>query len=198
MGAAEKISKEDREKARILTPEFRVSYPHVFQPNSFKGSKPKYSVTMLFPKTADLAVIKNAIRQAKINKFGPNKGDWPAELESPIVDGDAPKHADKDGYKGHWAIKASTNEDQKPGVVDVNVKPILSASDFYPGCYARAFVYVYVWEFMGKQGVGLILDHVQKLRDGKSFGGKKPAEQVFTPMNAGSTDDDLEDQEDFT
>lgn len=186
---ASKQQKADKEKSRLLTPEFRVSYPHVFKASSIKGSKPKFSVTMLFDKTSDLSPIKNAIKNAKIAAFGPNPKDWPEDLESPVVDGDKQKHADKEGYKGHWAIKASTNEDQRPGVVDENVQPITDPSKFYPGCYARAYVYAYVWEFGGKQGVGFILDHVQKLRDGKSFGGKKPADQVFTPVNTGGDDD---------
>jgi hypothetical protein len=197
---AAKAPKADKEKSRLLTPEFRVSYPHVFKANAFKGGKPKFSVTMLFPKNSDLSPIKNAIKEAKIAKFGADKDSWPDDLESPVVDGDSPKHADKDGYKGCWAIKASTNEDQRPGVVDENVQPILEPSDFYPGCYARAYVYAYVWEFAGKRGVGFILDHVQKLRDGKSFGGKKSADQVFSPVNAGamSSDDNADDvDEDF-
>lgn len=186
MATATKTKKVNKELARVLTPEFRVSYPHVFKAQAIKPTdKPKYSITMLFSKDSDLGPIKEALKQAKIAKFGPDKSQWPEELESPVVDGDAPKHADKEGYKGHWAIKASTNEDQRPGVVDENVVPITDQSKFYPGCYARAYIYAYVWEYMGKQGVGFILDHVQKLRDGKSFGGKKPADQVFTPVGTG-------------
>lgn len=188
--------KVDKEKTRVLTPEFRVSYPHVFKAQAVKPTdKPKYSVTMLFPKDTDLSAIKAAMREAKIAKFGA-KENWPDDLESPVTDGDKPKFADKEGYKGCWVIKASTNEDQKPGVVDENVKPILDSSKFYPGCFARAYVYAYCWEYMGKQGVGFILDHVQKLRDGKSFGGKKPADQVFTPVNAGEDDEDFSDDGD--
>ncbi len=197
MSAQNARSKEAKEKARLLTPEFRVSFPHVFKPNSIKGSKPKYSVTMLFEKDSDLSSIKNAMKQAKIAAFGPNKSDWPDGLESPVVDGDLPKFADREGYAGHWVIKASTNEDQKPGVVDENVVPITEPSKFYPGCYARAYIYAYVWEFGGKQGVGFILDHVQKTKDGKSFGGKKPAEQVFQPINSGLEFDEDAEEADF-
>lgn len=195
MAANNAKQKDAKEKARVLTPEFRVSYPHVFKPNSIKGSKPKYSITMLFPKDADLAVVKEAMRQAKIAKFG-GKENWPDDLETPVTNGDLPKFADKEGYKGCWAIKASTNEDQKPGVVDENVVPITDPAKFYPGCYARAYVYAYVWEFGGKQGVGFILDHVQKTRDGKSFGGKRPADQVFQPVSTGDVDDEDAGDED--
>lgn len=203
MSTQQKQNQAAKEKARVLTPEFRVSYPHVFKAQSIKPTDaPKYSVTMLFPKDADLSTIKEAIKQAKIAKYGP-KENWPESLQSPVTDGDNKKFADKEGYKGCWAIKASTGEDQRPGVVDENVVPITDQSKFYPGCYARAYVYAYAWEYMGKEGVSFILDHVQKTRDGKSFGGKKPADQVFTPVQSGEDDSDVAsdddgDSEDFT
>lgn len=191
----------DREKCRILTPEFRVSYPHVFKAQAMPGSKndPKYSITMLFPKDGDMKLIQQAITQAKITKWGPNKSAWPTEIASPVGNGDGPAGKNKktgeplEGYAGHWIMKASTSEDQKPGVVDENVKPIIEPGKFYAGCYARAYVFAYVWEFpknSGKFGVGFILDHVQKLRDGKSFAGKKPADQVFQPVGGGTDDSD--------
>ncbi len=189
------VSKADREKCRILTPEFRVSYPHVFKPQQIKPTdKPKYSVTGLFSKKSDLAVIKQAIKQAKINAFGEDKKKWPEDLESPVTDGDSVKNADKEGYKGHWAIKFSCGEDTKPGVVDERNVLVSDPSKFYPGCYAHAWVFAYVWEYMGKQGVGFILDHVQKTKDGDSFGGRKPIDQAFSPLVG--DDDETEESED--
>jgi hypothetical protein len=203
-----KATPAEKDLCRLITPKFRVSYPHVFKPQAPKpGDKLKYSITMLFDKSTDLMGVapgpeakprslQAVIRNAKVLEFGPNKETWPEELISPVTDGDDPKFADKDGYKGHWVIKATTNEDQRPSVVDADMNPITEPSELYPGCYARAYVYAYVWEYMGKQGVGFILDHVQKLGDGKSFGGKKPIEQVFGRMDAG--DEGAEDvSEDF-
>lgn len=107
--AKEEKSKGDREKCRILTPEFRVSYPHVFKAVQFQGKGDfKFSVTMLFKKSQDLSTIKLAMKHAKIAEFGPDKSNWPDDLETPVVDGDAPKYAEREGYKGHWVIKAST------------------------------------------------------------------------------------------
>lgn len=185
--AAKKVSKEDIEKARLVTEEFRVSYAHMFKAQGMKGGAPKFSVTALVPKDSNLKPYQNAIRQAKINEFGPDKSTWPTDLESPVTDGDLPKYADKEGYKGHWVIKFSSNEDSKPGLVDENVKPIIDASRFYSGCYARAYVYARVWthEDTNRQGIHFILDHVQKLRDGKSFSGKKAVESVFAPVGTG-------------
>jgi hypothetical protein len=204
------MSAEKNDKCRIITPEFRVSFPHVFKAQAMPrtNNKPKFSVTMLFPKDSDMAWYKNVVREAKIEKWGTNKNDWPKGLKMPLQDGDDPEvHTIKksgevrDGYEGHWVLKASTGEDQAPGIVGRDGKPIIREADFYGGCYARAYVYCYVWEFPkdSKQyGIGFILDHVQKLRDGKSFGGKKPVEQVFGAIAGGADDmEDAEGEEDF-
>lgn len=194
------MAKEKVESAqRIVTPEFRVSFPHVHKPSAMKGAKPKYSVVMLFPKNKDLSVVKLAIKAAKIEKFGPNKDEWPTGVASPVVDGDEPKYANYEGYAGNWAIKASSNEDSKPGCVDYpDANDIIVPSDFYPGCFARAQVFARVWEFpegSGRFGVHFILDHVQKMKEGKAFGGKKSAKEAFG-ATAGAADDDEDENDD--
>ena len=203
------MTKEVSEATRIITPEFRVAFPSVFKPTAMPGTNnaPKYSVTMLFKKTDDLTVIKKAIHAAKVAKFGANKDKWPKNIVSPVGDGDGEAGINKktgetrEGFEGHYVIKASTNADSQPGIVNRQGEAILSTSEFYPGCYARAYVLAYVWEFpkgSGKFGVGFILDHVQKLRDGKSFSGKKPVDQVFGPLSSDeSNSEDFEAEESF-
>ena len=36
--------------ARLITPPFRVSFPHVFQPNPRQTDKEQFDICMLFPK----------------------------------------------------------------------------------------------------------------------------------------------------
>ncbi len=171
-----------KEKRSLITPEFRVSFPHLFEPSTIPGSKAKYSVTMLFPKNTDMKVFVLAMKEAKVAKWGNDKSKWPVEMESPVVDGDSPKYAEREGYAGHWAIKASSGEDfGAPGVVDRFNKPILRANDIYPGCYARAAIFANAYDTAGNCGVSFILDHVQKLREGKNLGGRKSADQAFGP-----------------
>lgn len=198
--------KKNRDLCRVTTPMFRVSYPHVFKAQAPKDTdKKKFSITMLFPKDSDMTGIKEAIKQAKIAAFGPDKTEWPEGLQSPVQDGDGPQFVDEDGnrkegYKGCWVIKATSNEDQKPTVVDQNVEPIVNQSDFYPGCYAIAHLLATDWEYMKKKGVMFILDHVQKAKDGKAFGGKKPVDQVFSKISGDDSDssfDENEEQADF-
>lgn len=201
--AATAKQKAEREKCRITTPEFCVSYPHLFKPQAMKGGVPKYSVTMLFKKTTDLGPIKLAMKQAKIVEFGPDKDKWPKGLESPVTDGDDPQYADREGYKGCWAIKATTGQEFKPGVYIVGPEDedgnstLVEVTDpavIYPGCYADAVIFARVWEFGNKQGVQFILDHIRKRKDGTAFGGKKPAAQSFAPLEAESADDEEDDE----
>jgi hypothetical protein len=187
-----KLTAEEKDSCRIVTPTFRVSYPHVFKAQAPKqNDEPKFSITMLFAKDSDLTVIKTAIKNAKLAEFG-GKENWPRDLLSPVTDGDDPKHADKDGYKGHWVIKAACNQDQRPQVVDQNVEPIINQADFYAGCFARAHIYAHTWEYMGKQGIRFSLDSVQKVAEGKAFGGRKAAKDVFSPI-AGAARAAIED-----
>lgn len=197
-------SKADKNLFRIVTPEFRVSYPHVFKaqaPNP--KDTPKFSITMLFPKNVKLIgqspegkprSIDQVIRNAALEAYGA-EDQWPDPMLTPKVDGDLAKHANKEGYKGHWAYKATSSADQKPQVVDNEMNIITEPSVLYPGCYARAYIFARPYEYMGNQGIHFILDHVQKLRDGKSFGGKKPIEQVFSPVASVDNDESDEDAE---
>lgn len=210
MATPKRPTKEERETCRIITPAFRVSYPHLFKAQAPKGTaKLKFSITMLFPKekaivglspTNEPRKLQDVITNAKTIGWGP-KEKWPKNLISPVADGDSPDFEGKDGYKDHWIIKASTGEDQRPSVVDRDMTPISEANDIYPGCYARAYILAYAWEFMGKTGVSFILDHVQKLKDGKPFGGRKPIETVFSPVmddeSEGEISESSDDDSDF-
>ena len=66
---------------RVVTGEVRLSYAHVWEPNSIQGGKPKYSVSLIIPKadTTTITAIEKAIDaaiDAGTAKFGgkrPNK-----------------------------------------------------------------------------------------------------------------------------
>lgn len=194
--AATTKKKIDRSKCTVLTPEFRVSYPHVFKAQSPKETdKKKFSITMLFPKDTDMKKLSEAMKQAKIAAFGPDKSEWPDDLQTPVNDGDAAKNEEKPGYAGHWIIKATSNEDTKPFIADENGDEIIDASKFYAGCYARAHLLATTWEYMGKRGVMFILDGAQKMRDGEPFGGRRDLSKVFTPVNGGKSSFDEDDSD---
>ena len=174
------------EKLKLVTPEFRVSHPHLFKPNAMKGSEKKsYSIEMLFDKTTtDIKVLQAPLIEAAKEKWGPDKNDWPKPLKLAYRDGDKPYGKNKEvkkEHKGMWVMKASSSaEFSRPHVVDKDPKiAITEEGKIYPGCYARAHLKAHAYTFADKDGVKYILDAVQFIRDGVAIGGKKPADQMF-------------------
>lgn len=166
---------------KVTTPEFRVSFPSVFQPTSFEGQDPKYKVNMLFPKSTDLSAMKALAKKAVEDKW-PDKTKRPANLRSPFRDGDTEK-PDWDGYQDMIFVSATSK--MKPGVVDQNVQPILSEDEFYAGCWARATVTAFAYSKAGNAGVAFGLQNIQKVRDDEEFSGRSKAEDDFSPIDAG-------------
>ena len=113
---------------RVVTGEVRLSYAHVWEPNSIQGGKPKYSVSLIIPKadTTTITAIEKAIDaaiDAGTAKFGgkrPNK----AALKLPLRDGDTER--DDEAYANSFFVNA--NSLTPPQVVDENVSPILDLS----------------------------------------------------------------------
>lgn len=180
--------KMEIEKKKATTPEFRVSFPHVFEKHSgFDGQEPKFSLVMLFPKNVDLKELRRAAFNAATEKWGP-KEKWPKNMRMPFRDGD--EKTDLNGYEGHFFVSASSK--QKPQVVG-NKKvdgafPRIEKEDeqFYAGCYARATLIAFAYDKMGNKGVSFSLQNVQKLRDGEQFSGRKNAEDEFDEVEDGS------------
>lgn len=166
---------------KVMTPEFRVSFPHVFTPHTaFDGQPAKYSLVMLIPKNADISALKKLALEAAKEKWGDK---IPKDLRNPFRDGDT---KELEGYKGCWFIQATTKT--KPGLVDNKLTPIIAPEEFYAGCYARATVNAYAYDRAGNKGVAFGLQNIQKLKDGEPFSGRTRAEDDFdaTPDAAGA------------
>lgn len=179
----------DIKAKKCTTPVFRASYPHLFKPNtSFEGQEPKFGITMLFPKNADLSGMKKAAQNALIEKWGSDKTKWPKKLRNPFRDGDAEK--DSEEYKGVWFISATSKK--QPGVVNQQLEPIISESTdsdgFYAGCFARATLIAFAYDTAGNKGVSFALQNVQKVKDGKPFSGRKSASEDFEVIEDTSED----------
>ncbi len=154
------------ERSLLMTPTFRVSFPHVFEMGSYEG-KSSFSVAMIFDEaaqaTAEFKAMKVAAEKAAKAKWGDN---IPGNLRSPFRKGEEKAHVK--GYEaGQIFIRART--DSQPEVLDRSRRILTSTKDFYPGCYARAFVHAFAYDNVGK-GVSFGLDGVQKLQDGEPLG----------------------------
>jgi len=170
-----------------------VSFPQVWEPKQINGTgTAKYNLSMLFrvaadpakPETAkekgvDITPMKQAVGAVLVAQFGPDKTKWPAGLSIPFRDG---KDKQFDGYgPGVIFIGASSSaKNPRPGIVGPDGKTaITTPNEFYGGCYARATVNAFYWEFMGKKGVSFGLQNIQKTRDGLPFSGRAAAEDDF-------------------
>ena len=170
-------------KTKVITGvNTRLSYFHGWEPASINGGEPKYSVSVLIPKTDKETVdaINNAIDAAieeGITKVGGNKPNR-AAIKLPLRDGDIER--DDDAYKGHYFINA--NSKTAPQIVDKAVKPILDRDEVYSGCYGRVSLSFYAFNSNGNKGVACGLGNIQKIKDGDSLGGRPTAVDDFTTL----------------
>lgn len=168
----------------IVTNKVRISYEHLTQPYANQpGQEPKFSAALLIPKSDTVTIQKiNAAIQQTItdginDKWG---GVRPPQPPIPIHDGDGLKQNGEpygEECKGHWVMTASSK--QRPEVVDINLNPILDASQIYSGMYARVSIRFFAYNTAGKRGIGCGLGNVQKLEDGEPLGGKTSAADDF-------------------
>ena len=165
---------------KVITGIVRLSYANVWEPKSIKGDTPKYSVSLLIPKSdtktlaAINAAVDAAIEEGK-GKFGgkiPNK----AALKLPLHDGDI-ERPDDEAYADCYFLNA--NSVTPPEIVDKQLNPILSRSEVYSGVYARVSVNFYAFLAKGSRGIACGLGNIQKVRDGEPLGGRASALDDF-------------------
>ena len=174
----------------ITGPDTRWSYANVWEPKSINGGTPKYSVSLIIPKSDAKTVtrIKSAIEAAYLEGEAKLKGNGKvvpplAAIKSPLRDGDI-ERPDDAAYAGAYFINA--NATTAPGIVDTDRNPILTRSEIYSGVYGRASISFYAFNSNGNRGIACGLNNLQKVRDGEPLGGKISAENDF------ATDEDNE------
>lgn len=171
---------------KVVTGKVRLSYCHLFQAYAHEGNDPKYSCTILVPKTDKdtIGKIKKAIeaaKQAGLKAIGDKSGNIPANVKTSVHDGDGttPNSGEEYGAeaKGHYVINCSSK--QKPLIVDRNRNEIIDSSEVYSGCYARVSINFYAYNTNGNKGIACGLNNVQKLADGDYLGGRAAAKDDF-------------------
>lgn len=174
--------------AKVVTNEVRFSYAHLWEPQAVNGSEPKYSVSLIIPKSdkGTVKAIKDAIEIAKKEGIGKFGGKLPANLKLPLRDGDI-ERPDDEAYKDIYFVNCNSKE--QPQIVDRKVNPIIDRNEFYSGCYGRASISIYAYNVNGNRGIAASVNSVQKTRDGESLGGRSRAEDDFTALE----DDDYDD-----
>lgn len=167
----------------ITGPDTRWSYANVWEPKAINGGAPKYSVSLIIPKsdTVTIKKIEAAIEAAYKEGEAKLKGNGrsvPAlsVLKTPLRDGDA-ERPDDEAYANAYFVNA--NSATAPGIVDADRQPILDRSEVYSGVYGRASINFYAFNSNGNKGIACGLNNLQKIRDGEPLGGKSRAEDDF-------------------
>ena len=175
---------------KVLTGECRLSYCNLTTPRAAQqGGEPKYSVTLLIPKTdvatkADIDAAIQAAANEALSKVW--NGARPPQLRVPIYDGDGVRPSGVpfgDECKGHWVMTASTKN--KPQVVGIdNINCELAPSDIYSGMFARVTIRFFGYSNSGNKGIGCGLGNVMKTRDGEALAGSASASVDFAGVGA--------------
>ena len=183
---------------KVTTGKVRFSFCNVWEPKAPKGGgDPKYSVTLLIPKsdTATLGKIKQAMAEAResyVSRNGANS--LPVKPNHTLHDGDGVRDSG-DPYgpecKGCYVITVSSK--QKPVIVDAFRNEITDPLEVYSGCYGRASINFFGYNSNGKKGISAGLLAIQKLHDGDPFGTIGSADDFDDGYadtdNAGAEDD---------
>ena len=185
------MSKFNNPTKVITGPETRWSYANVWDAKSINGGAPKFSVSLIIPKsdTKTVEKIKAAIRAAYEEGQSKLKGNGKSVpalsvIKIPLRDGDT-ERSDDPSYAGCYFINA--NSSAAPGIVDADRQPILDRSEVYSGVYGRASISLYAFNSNGNRGIACGLNNLQKIKDGEPLGGKSRAEDDF----ATDVDDDF-------
>ncbi len=161
----------------------RWSYANIWEAKSINGGTPKFSVSLIIPKsdTKTIAKVQAAIKVAYEEGQSKLKGNGksvPAlkTLKTPLRDGDI-ERPDDEAYQEAYFINA--NSSTQPGVVDASLNEIITRSEIYSGVYGRASINFYAFNSNGNKGIACGLNNLQKIKDGEPLGGKANAETDF-------------------
>ena len=175
----------------ITGPTTRWSYANVWEPKSINGGTPKYSVSLIIPKSDKVTVekIRKAIQAAYEEGQSKLKGNGKSVpslsvIKTPLRDGDL-ERPDDEAYANSYFINA--NSATAPGIVDADRNTIIDRSEVYSGVYGRASINLYAFNSNGNKGIACGLNNLQKIKGGEPLGGKSRAEDDF----ATEDDDDF-------
>lgn len=159
----------------IVTPKGRMSY--AFQ--SFKGQENdkgdlRYTLSMLFPPSADLSMLKKEMGAIALDKCKGNKDQAKAKVNERFLNA-VEKGADADDFDGWTLLRMSSP--RRPGFIYGNGNTVPDDKldeDVYSGRWARVSLNPYWFDVGTNKGVTCGLQNVQILGHDDPIGGSKP------------------------
>jgi hypothetical protein len=185
---------------KVITPEARLSYPHIFTPDE----KGKFSAALIFAPGTDLTAMKKAAIEVAVEKFGKDKALKMIQAGQIRIEG-GPHHTfrtDKEEEYGEGAVFVNARGTRQPGVVSIypdpvsgKPMPITNPEEIYPGAVVKASLTPYWYDVDGNKGIAWGLNNLQKIRDGDRLDGRIAAEDEFAADESAVADlSDLTDE----
>lgn len=175
--------KQFNNPTKVVTGICTFSYLNCWDPKAINGSTPKFSVSLIIPKSdvKTIEKIKAAIQAAYEEGQSKLKGNGKSVpalsvIKTPLRDGDL-ERPDDEAYKNSYFINA--NSTSAPGIVDADRNPIMERSEMYSGVKGRASINLYAYNVNGNRGIACGLNNLQKISDGTPLGGRSRAEDDF-------------------
>lgn len=180
-------------ETKIVIKNARLSYVTVAEPKTAQGGgTPKYSVSLIIPKdnVPEINKIKSAIdaaKEAAKERFG---GKIPANIKTPLRDGDTERPEDA-AYANSYFINANTTK--KPEVLDKYKQQMDDLSQLYSGCYGHVSVIMYPYNTNGNKGIACGLNNIMKCADGERLGPGSSAASDFADIEVEIIQDDVKE-----
>ena len=175
-----KLTQSQREALRVQTPLARLSYPHLFKKAEpmTAGDTPKFQCELIFPESADLSKLEEALELAKSIWWPSRKGS----VKWPIKDGDTRRDREtdeiRDGYEFSKFI-SPRSEDQPGVVIGPDRRTVTDPTEIYGGGYVIADLSAYGYEMQTGDGVTFALNNIWWIRGGEPFTSRRSAEEAF-------------------
>ncbi len=198
-------TKEERKKASVITPVFRLSYPWYVKPQPPKppNTVAKFGNMCIFTpaefdeadkiRWKELARIAN---EASMKMFQLPLSQLPPNHKRPFHRGD--EKPELGLTKEQFFINVTSNV--RPGLLkrDGKTKVVTDAEIaeiFYPGCYVRASLNAFPFNKNGGKGVAFGLNNVMFVKKGDRLDNRVSAEEEFAELGEDepTTVNDLDD-----
>jgi len=169
-----------KDPRHVITPKARLNFAYLFHPRppmNGQAGDPSYSCVLTFDPGTDLSPMKMAA-------FAAAKEKWADKARTMSLRSPFRNNSDREGQEGFppGGVFVTCRSNNRPGVVDQAVQPILSTDAIYSGCWVRASLRAFAYENAGNRGVSFALLNVQKISDGDRLDNRRSAEQDFEPL----------------
>lgn len=163
-----------------LGPDMRFLWPYLFEKRPNDDGEEKYEVLVQIPRANKrmIDLVNDAIDAAIERGFSGDlsdkstfkKGTKESALKLPLKDG-ADRADDEYGdlFEGYMYLTAK-NGKRRPVVLDQNGQQILDPEEIYSGAIGAVSLTFYPYNNRS-QGVGVMVNHVMKLEEGKRLSG---------------------------